>query len=392
MRLKPNKRQQKVLESHFGANRWLWNHFLAKRKGEYQNGQKGSTYFQDCLELTKLKHDGEHDWLNETSVASLQRTLKHLDSAFRSFFKRNAGFPKFKSKKKGNKTFTFSGDTLIKCKRLVIPKFKEGIRFNRTIPEFSKLNNVTICCTPSGKYYASLSVECEVKMYPKTKIEAGMDLGLKTFAIFSDGNKIASPKFTARYSNELKLAQQHLSRKKIGSNRRDKQRIKVAMVHEKIANSRANFLHQASSTAVKQYDVLYLEDLAVKNLARNKSLAKSISDSSWAQFIFNLSYKALWYGKEARKIGRFYPSSKTCAHCGFINQDLKLSDREWECPRCAKVLDRDLNAAINILAEGRRNFAPALGENRRGDRVRPKRLAAKASIDETLNPLLVTSG
>lgn len=395
MRIKPNATQKNLLESHFGANRWLWNWFLAKRTHEYQESKKGSTYANDAAELTKLKHDGEHDWLNETSTASLQRTLKHLDTAYRAFFKGRSNFPRFKSRKKGDKSFTLStagSGIRIIGKRLKFVNFQEGLRFNRDLPLFTKINNVTISCAPSGKYYASLSVESEVLSLPKTGIDVGIDLGLKTFAIFSDGKCIETPKFTAQYANELKRAQHYFSRKKKGSNRRNKQRVKVAKIYEKIANSRRNFIHQSSAIAIKRYDILYLEDLAVMNMVKNHALAKSISDSGWARFVINLTYKAEWYGKEVHKIWRFYPSSKSCAHCGFINQDLTLSDREWKCPRCETILDRDLNAAVNILAEGRRNFAPAMGENRRGDGVRPKRSSAKASIVETLNPLLTVKG
>ncbi len=385
IRIKPNASQRKLLESHFGANRWLWNYFLDKRKREYQESKKGSTYVKDAAALTSLKHDGEHEWLNETSVASMQRTLKHLDDAYKSFFKGNSKFPNFKSKKKGDKSFTLAGGISVKGKRVCIPKFKEGFKFNRCVPSFDKINNITIRQVPSGKYYAILSVEGKSKELPKLESEAGIDLGLKSFAIFSDGRYIKHPRFTAKYAVELKKAQQHLSRKRLGSVRRNKQKLKVAKIYEKIANSRLNFLHQASAVAIKQYGVIHIEDLAVKNMVRNRCLSRSISDSGWSEFVRQLNYKSEWYGRKLNKIGRFYPSSKTCNGCGFIHQDLKLSDREWKCPSCKTMIDRDLNAAKNILAEGKRNFGAVILENKRGDRVRPRRLSAKASADEALN-------
>lgn len=396
MRIKPNAGQRRRLEAHFGANRWLWNYFLEKRTREYKESKRGSTYNKDAAELTRLKHDGVHDWLNETSVPCLQRTLKHLDGAYRAFVKGNARFPRFKSKKRGDASFTLSSARVaIRNKRVYLFKFTDGLKFDRKLPLFIKINNITISRVPSGKYYAVLSVEAEIAPLPSTGAEVGIDLGLKDFAVCSDGTVLARKRFTERYADELRRAQQHLARKKKGSLRRNKQKLKVANIHEKIANSRLNFLHQASARAVKNYDVLYLEDLAVKNMVRNRNLAKSISDAGWSEFIRQLEYKCSWYGKELRKIGRFYPSSKTCGECGFIHQDLRLSEREWKCPKCGEVLDRDLNAATNILAEGRREFGAAITENRRGDGVRPKQLAAKASVVETLNPeamLLVAEG
>ena len=380
MRIKPNSAQRKLLESHFGANRWLWNYFLEKRKREYQEHRKNSTYLRDAAELTKLKHDGEHEWLNDTSSVSLQRTLRHLDTAYNQFLKRLLRFPKFKSKKKNHKSFTLAGSIKIRGKRLVIPKFSEGLKFNRPLPTFAKINNVTISCSKSGKYYASLSVEAEVCDLPKTGSDVGIDLGLKCFAVRSDGSSLESTRPMKFYEQEMRKAQQHLSRKKVDSNRRQKQRAKVAKIHEKIANSRNDFLHKASIATIREYDTIYLESLVIRNLQKNTKLRRFIDDAGWYEFASKLDYKAKWYGKEVRKIGRFYPSSKTCAYCGFINQRLRLNEREWKCPQCERILDRDLNAAVNILAEGRRNFAPAMGENRRGDGVRPRQLTVEASV------------
>lgn len=378
IRIKPNKGQRELLEKHFGANRWLYNHFLDRRKKQYQETKKGSTYNQDAAALTKLKHDGEHEWLNEISVASLQRTLRHLDTAYKNFFKKRAKFPNFKSKK-NDQSFTLSGSVKIKGKRISFVNFKEGIKFNRDLPATDKINNLTVKRTASGKYYAVLSIESNKSVLPKTEKDVGIDLGLKDFAVFSTGYKISHPKFFRRQQANLKRHQQHLSRKKKGSKRREKQRKKVARIHERIANARRDFLHKASMYAVKNFDMIYVEDLAVKNMMRNRCLSKSIADSGWSEFLRMLEYKAKWYGKKLVKADRFYPSSKTCSHCGFIHQGLRLNDRVWTCPQCGEKLDRDLNASVNILQEGKRNLGAMIPENRRRGRVSPKRIVRRGS-------------
>ena len=385
IRLKPNATQRQSLERHFGSNRWLWNHFLDKRRTEYQESKKGSTYLKDAAALTKLKHDGGHDWLNEVSVASLQRTLKHLDDAYKRFFKGKARFPNFKSKK-SEQSYTLAGGIRIDGKRLIIPKFQEGLKFNRSLPDIDKINNVTIRRVASGKYYACLSVEAERSGLTTTRREIGIDMGLTDFAVFSDRKRIKAPKLFRKQQAALKRAQQHLSRKKKGSKRREIQKLKVARIHERIANARKDFLHKASSDVIRHYDTICVESLAVRNMMRNRSLAKSIADASWSRFLELLGYKAEWYGRKLVNVGRFYPSSKTCGECGFIHQGLRLIDREWTCPKCGAKLDRDVNAAGNILREGKRELGAAIPENRRGESARPKRTrSAKAALGETPN-------
>lgn len=348
IRIKPNERQDHLLRQHFGANRWLWNHFLAKRVKDYKENKKSSTYVQDAKHLTELKQ--EKEWLYFSGANSQQRTLKHLDDAYKRFFKGHAKFPKFKNKKH-DQSFTTVGNIRIKGNRIFFPKFSEGIKFNRDLPEFDKINNVTIKRTASGKYYAVLSVEGKKPELKITGKSVGIDMGLTDFAVFSNSKRVKAPKFFRKQQAALKRAQQHLARKKKGSKRREKQRIKVAKIHEKIANSRRHFLHDLSSWTVKNFDTIAIENLNVKGMVRNRKLSKAISDASWSEFFRQLNYKSEWYAKSLVAVDRFFPSSKTCNYCGYLHETLPLNVREWDCHGCGEKLDRDLNASLNILAE-----------------------------------------
>lgn len=353
IRITPNASQRELLEKHFGQNRFIWNYFLERRRKKYQLSKKDSTYYSDAAELTILKRASEFDWLYESSSASQQRTLKHLDDSYKRFFKGHSRFPRFKSKH-GAQAFTLSGGINFKTSRICFPKFQDGIKFNRAIPEHSKINSITVTKTASGRYYVSLSLEAEVKLLRKTGKSVGVDLGLKDFAVLSNGKRIKNPRHLRLHEKALRRAQQHLSRKQKGSNRRERQRIKVARIHEKTANSRKDFLHQASAYVVKRFDTIAVEDLTVKNMIRNRKLAKHISDAGWGTFLWMLGYKSEWYGKTLVTVDRFYPSSKTCGDCGFINQSLMLEDRKWTCTNCDSKHDRDLNASRNILREAKR--------------------------------------
>jgi putative transposase len=350
-RIKPNSTQLDKLAKHFGHNRFIWNYFLQKRREDYQRNKEGSNYYKDAAALTELKKKSEYSWLYECSTASQQRTLKHLDDAYKRFFKGKAKFPNFKSKR-GKQSFTMCGDISIKNKRVYFPLFSEGIRFNRELPEYSKINNLTVTKTPSGLYYVSLSVEAKTTSLPKTKKKVGIDLGLIDFAVLSNGKRIKNPRHLRLHEKALARAQKHLSRKQKGSKRKDKQRIKVARIYEKITNIRKAFLHRTSHYIVNNFDKIMVEDLAIKNMIKNRSLSKHIADVGWRDFINMLTYKTEWYGKKLVTIERFFPSSKTCSECGFINQSLSLDIREWKCTSCNTQHDRDLNASRNILAEG----------------------------------------
>ncbi len=354
IRVKPNAKQRAKLEQHFGHNRWVWNHFLAKRQEDYKRDKTSSDFYKDSAAFTKIKQQAEFDWLYEASRASTQRTLKTLDNACRQFFRGKAKVPRFKSKRH-DQAFTVCGDISIRGNRICLPKFSEGLRFARDIPTFTKINNATVRKTADGHYYISLSVEVNVEAKPAAGQQVGIDLGLIEFAVLSNGKRIKAPKHFRRQQAALKRAQQHLSRKKKGSNRREEQRKKVAVIQRKIANSRRDFHHKASAFVVNNFDTIAVENLAVKNMIRNPSLSKSIADAGWGQFLDMLSYKARWYGRELLQVGRFYPSSKSCGGCGFIVDSLPLDVRHWDCPACESKLDRDVNAANNILREALRS-------------------------------------
>lgn len=348
---KPTKKQAILLDKHFGANRFIWNRFLESRKTAYQENKKTSNYYKDAKILTELKQKKEFKWLYEVSSVSLQRTLDQLNDAYKRFFKKHSQFPNFK-KKRFAQSYTLVGKIRVKGNMLFISKFMEGLKFKTPIEGVKKINNVTIRRTAGGKYYFSLSVEIEKKSLPKSTKKIGIDLGLKDFLVRSDGERVKAFKPFVKTQAKMKEVQVHLSRKKKGSSRFKKQKLKVGKLYDKITNCRANFLHQSSAKLIRSFGFIALEDLAVKNLVQNHRLAKHIADVSWGEFIRQLEYKSEWYGRNLVQIDRFYPSSKTCNSCGFINQDLTLKDRTWECGGCKKTLDRDLNAAKNILIEG----------------------------------------
>ena len=350
-RLFPTKEQEVLLNKHFGCVRYVYNHFLNERKEQYQANKKSDNYYKQAAALTKLKNEEDTKWLKEVNSQSLQFALRSLDTAFLNFFRGNAQFPKFKSKKREN-TFTIPQSGKIENGKIIIPKFKDGIKVKLHREVKGKIGKMTITKTPTGKYYVSIFTEQIIDELPKTGKQVGIDLGLKDFVITSDNKKFKNNRYITKYTKQLKKAQRHLSRKQKGSNGFEKQKLKVAKIHEKIANCRLDTLHKVSKELVKSYDLISVEDLNVKGMIKNRKLSKHIADASWGKFVTLLQYKCDWYGKELVKVNRFYPSSKTCSECGWINQELKLLDREWTCNSCGAIHDRDLNASKNILKEG----------------------------------------
>lgn len=358
-RIYPNEEQEILLSKHFGCSRFVYNYFLNERKEQYQRDKKSDSYYKQAKTLTDLKKKQEYGWLKEVNSQTIQFALRSLDTAYVNFFRGTAQFPKFKSRKHKN-TFTIPQFGLVKDGKILIPKFKDGIRVKLDSREIKgKIGKMNITKTPTGKYYVSIFTEQTIEQLPKTNKKVGIDLGLKDFLITSDGIKFKNNRYTKKYSRQLKKEQQHLSRKEKGSNGFEKQKLKVAKIHEKIASCRLDTLHKVSYQLVKENDLIVVEDLNVKGMIRNTKLSKHISDVSWGNFVNLLNYKCNWYGKELVKVNKFYPSSKTCNCCGWINQNLKLSEREWTC-KCGETHDRDLNASKNILKEGLKIYGKEL--------------------------------
>ena len=365
-RIYPNKVQQKLLEKHFGCARFCFNWGLDKKIKAYQQDKKRLSCFDLINELAKLKKEKEFEWLNEVNSQSLQMALRNLDNAFTNFFRKRNKFPNFKSKKHNINSFQIPQHLKLSDK-LDIPKIK-GIKIIQHRKLEGKIKTATVSKTPTGKYYISILVEQDKKLPKKPKIKEntaiGIDLGIKTFATLSDGRKIDNPKYLKNSLKKLRRQQRWLSRKIKESNNRKKQIRKVSLIHEKITNQRSDFLHKFSYqiTHENQVNTIAIEDLNVKGMVKNHCLAQAISDVSWTEFRRQLEYKTEWYGKNLLVIGRFEASSKTCS-CGQVNQELKLSDREWTCKKCGVKHDRDILAANNIkkfalIPQGLRKFTP----------------------------------
>ncbi len=388
-RIKPNEEQIILLNKHFGSIRFVYNYFLNERKREYETNKQSLTYVDNARSLTQLKKDEDYSWLKEINSQSLQSSLKNLDGAYNGFFKKRTQFPRFKSKHNKN-SFCVPQFVKLESNNLIIPKFKDPIKVVLHRVFQGNIKQCTISKTPANEYFVSILVETEHKSFDKTGKQCGIDLGLKDFAITSDGKKYKNNRYAKRYTRKLKQEQQNLSRKQKDSSRYNKQKLKVARLHKKITNSRNDNLHKVSTELIKKYDIIFLEDLNVKGMMSrckpkkdksgkylpNKQSAKSglnrsIADASWSKFAEMLTYKAKWNNKEIVQIGRFYPSSKACHNCGYINQGLTLKNRSWTCPECNKTHNRDINAAINILIEGQKIISAGTVDYRRGDKIRP---------------------
>ncbi len=348
VRLYPTESQKILLEKHFGANRFIWNYFLHKRMEYYadskENGKaQGLNYFKTCKMLTELKQ--EKEWLYDISNPSLQQTLRKLDNAFTSFFRKNNAYPTFRSKK-GNQYFITPENARTSAGRLIIPKFMEGIIFRDKHAMPQEINQV-IVTREVDRYYASVFYESDD--HPeKGNEQIGIDVGLKAFATLSNGMRFENPRSIEEFEKRIKRQQKKLSRKKKGSNNRGKQVKRIGKLYQHLNDSRTDFIHKVSTAIAKLSDTIVMEDLNVQGMMGNRHLAKSIGDASWYRFKRMLEYKSNWRGIEFIEIGRFDPSSKVCSRCGWYKRDLKLSDRTFHCDSCGLEIDRDLNAASNI--------------------------------------------
>lgn len=356
-RIYPNKTQQELIHKTFGCCRYVYNYFLNYRITEYEESKISVSYNETNKLLTQLKK--ELLWLKEPDKDSLQKSLKDLDNAYQKFFKEHIGYPKFKSKKDRHQSYRTSctnNNISFENKRIKLLKLGWIKTKDKQIPK-GRILNATISQEPNGHYYCSLCcTDVEFEQLPKTNKNVGLDLGLKDFAIFSDGITVGNPQFYEQSEKKLAKLQRELSRKTIGSNRWNKARIKVANLQKHIANQRTDFLQRLSTTIIRNYDVIAIEDLDVKSMKQTDSKLrnKRVGDVSWSEFRRTLTYKSQWYGRELVVIDRYYPSSQICHCCGHKDGKKSEDIRFWICPNCNSELDRDINAAINILNEGLR--------------------------------------
>jgi len=360
-RFYPTRQQKEQLAQSFGCARFVYNYFLRLRTDAYYNDKKKFNYHKMSSLLTQLKNDKEHLWLKEVSSVSLQQSLRDLDKAFTNFFSKRAKYPRFKKKNSRQSVRYTKGGFSIKNSIVTIAKSKEPLKIRWSRRFSGKPSSITISKDSSGRYFVSFLVKEQVDHLPKIDKSVGIDVGVKDVCVTSNGFKSGAPKYLRRYEKQLALKQKELSRKKKGSRNRDKARLRVAKIHSKISDSRNDFNNKLTTMLIRKNQAIAVESLNIKGMIKNHKLAKSIADSSWYDFFRKLEYKSKWYGRNIIEIDKWFPSSKRCNHCGYIKEHLALHERQWICPSCQTSLDRDVNAAKNILTAGLAGLA--FGEN-----------------------------
>ncbi|TGC09745.1 IS200/IS605 family element RNA-guided endonuclease TnpB [Methanolobus halotolerans] len=353
-RMYPTKEQEEKFFQHFGACRFIYNWGLEQKIKTYEQDSKSISRFDLNKGITMLKRDGKHDWLKEVNSQSLQGATLNLDNAFTKFFREKKGFPKFKSRKNPVQAYNVPQNYKVDIEnnRIYLPKIGNvKTILHRSLGD-GDLKTATVSRTSTGKYYISILVDDNREFPEKSDFSVndtvGVDVGIKNFAITSNGDKIDNPRHLKNSMEKLKVLSKRLSRKQKGSKNRNKARQQVAKFHEKIRNQRHDFQHKVSTKLVSENQAIAVETLNVSGMLKNHCLAQHITDASWASFITKLEYKAEWYGKTILRIGRFEPSTKICNVCGFHNSSMTLADRKWKCPECNANHDRDINASINI--------------------------------------------
>ena len=369
VRLYPNKQQEQAVNKVLGCYRFVYNHMLALKQESYKSDKTNlslnelSKYFHH-----ELRKNEQYAWLKEQNTQVMGQSIRQMLTAYDKFFKEHKGFPKFKSKKDKqsalfplnaiSKRNTFETRHITLVKQLKNIKFRcSDLYFKRLRKYKDNIRSATLSKTKSGNFFLSILMDIpkyELVKFKKTNKEVGIDLGVKDFVITSDGKKFENKHFFKSDERKLKKLQRQLSKKKVGSNNRNKQRIKMAKVFEHMTNKKENYIHYVVNELLSSYDTIYMEDLSVSSMLKNHHLAKAISEVGFYKFKEILKSKAIANDKKVVLIDKFYPSSKTCSCCGYKNKDLKLSDRIWQCPNCGANHDRDFNAAKNILCEGQR--------------------------------------
>lgn len=355
-RLNPTPEQIVFFNKSFGCCRFVYNYMLGKRIEAYQRDKTKIGWVELAKMLTELKKEDGKEWLSEVSNECLQQSIRNMDSAFVKFFREKAGFPNFKAKHYSRQSYKAINSVSVDLDNNKVRLPKIGwVKFFQNRKFDGKVCSVTVSKTPTGKYFISVLVDDgkEIPVKPAVRYDTsiGIDVGIKDFAVCSNGDVYANPKYLEKSEARLKVLQRRFSKTKKGSNRRERARKILARQYEKVSNQRNNFLHQVTSKIVRENQTIIIEDLNVKGMLKNHRLAKSISSVSWSEFFRQLEYKCEWYGRNLIRIGRFEASSKTCI-CGYVNSELKLSDREWVCPKCGRHNDRDILASVNIKRFG----------------------------------------